>query len=45
LGLPALARADAPVPRRAVTGIGWGLLAAFGGVLVFWFLLDGFRGA
>ncbi|MGD9960719.1 hypothetical protein [Nocardioides sp.] len=39
--LPALARAGAPPGRRALTGAGWGLLAAFAGVLVFWLLLNG----
>jgi hypothetical protein len=45
VALPALARADAPSQRRALTGVWWGLLAAFFGVLVFWLLLSGFRGA
>lgn len=45
LALPALARAGAVPARRALTGIWWGLLAALAGVLVFWFLLNGFRGA
>jgi hypothetical protein len=45
VALPALARAGAPVPRRAIAGGGWGLLAAFIGVLVFWLLLNGFHGA
>lgn len=43
--LPALARAGAPTPRRAMTGVWWGLLAAFVGVAVFWFLLNGVNGA
>jgi hypothetical protein len=43
--LPALARRGAPTGRRALTGAGWGLLAAFVGVLVFWLLLSGFNGA
>ena len=43
--LPALARAGAPASRRALTGVCWGLLAAFVGVLAFWLLLNGFRGA
>jgi len=45
LGLPAMARADAPAGRRALTGAWWGLLAAFGGVLLFWLALNGLRGA
>lgn len=45
LALPALARAGGSVERRALTGVGWGLLAAVPGVLVFWLLLNGFRGA
>ena len=45
IGLPALAREDATTGRRALTGIWWGLLAAFVGVLVFWFLINGVRGA
>lgn len=45
VALPALARADAPSQRRALTGVWWGLLAAFFGVLVFWLMLSGFRGA
>jgi len=43
--LPALARMGAPTGRRALTGVCWGLLASSVGVLVFWFLLSGFRGA
>jgi hypothetical protein len=43
--VPALARAGAPMARRAVTGVGWGLLAALAGVLVFWLLVSGFGGA
>ena len=43
--LPALARGGAPTGRRALTGAGWGLLAAFVGVLVFWLLLSGLNGA
>ena len=43
--LPALARGGAPTGRRALTGAGWGLLAAFVGVLVFWLLLSGINGA
>ncbi|MFK5633449.1 MULTISPECIES: hypothetical protein [unclassified Ornithinimicrobium] len=45
IALPALARRDASPRTRALTGAGWGLLAALVGVLVFWFLLNGFRGA
>jgi hypothetical protein len=45
LALPALARAGAPTERRALTGAWWGLLAAFVGVVVFWLLLNGLRGA
>ncbi len=44
VALPALARGGASAARRALTGAGWGLLAAFVGVLVFWLLLSGFRG-
>lgn len=45
VGLPGMAREGASTGRRAVTGAWWGLLAAFAGVIVFWFLLNGFRGA
>ena len=45
IALPALAREGAPAGRRAMTGAWWGLLAAFVGVLVFWFLLNGLGGA
>jgi hypothetical protein len=45
VALPALAREGATTSRRARTGIWWGLLAALVGVLVFWFLLNGIRGA
>ena len=45
IGLPGLAREDASTGRRAMTGAWWGLLAAFVGVLVFWFLLNGISGA
>jgi drug/metabolite transporter (DMT)-like permease len=45
IALPALAREGASTGRRAMTGIWWGLLAAFVGVVVFWFLLNGFSGA
>jgi peptidoglycan biosynthesis protein MviN/MurJ (putative lipid II flippase) len=43
--LPALARVGAPTGRRALTGLCWGLVASFVGVLVFCLLLNGFRGA
>ena len=45
IALPALARAGASTGRRALTGAWWGLLASFAGVVVFWFLLNGFSGA
>jgi hypothetical protein len=45
VALPALARAGAPTGRRALTGACWGVVAAFVGVLVFWLLLSGLRGA
>lgn len=45
IALPALAREGASTGRRAMTGTWWGLLAALVGVLVFWFLLNGVRGA
>lgn len=45
LAFPAVARDGASTAARAVTGIGWGLLAAVVGLLVFWFLLNGFGGA
>lgn len=45
IALPAMARAGAPTRTRALIGLGWGLLAALVGVLVFWLLLNGFRGA
>jgi len=45
VALPALARAGAPTGRRVLTGVGWGILAGCTGVLVFWFLLNGFGGA
>ncbi len=45
VALPALARAGAPTARRALTGIGWGVLAFVVGLLAFWFLLNGFDGA
>ena len=45
IALPAMARAGATTGRRAMTGAWWGLLAAFAGVLLFWFLLNGLGGA
>jgi hypothetical protein len=45
VALPALARGGATTGRRALTGAGWGLLAAVVGMLVFWLLLSGFNGA
>lgn len=45
VALPALARAGAPTSGRAVTGVGWGFLAAIVGVAVFWFLINGLGGA
>lgn len=45
VALPALARDGYSTGRRAMTGLWWGLLAAFVGVLVFWFLLNGLGGA
>ena len=45
LALPALARAGAPTERRVLTGAWWGLLAALVGVVVFWLLISGLRGA
>jgi len=45
VALPALARAGAPTRRRAMTGLWWGLLAAFAGFLLFWFMLNGLTGA
>ncbi len=45
LALPELAPEGAGPGRRALVGAGWGLLAALVGVLVFWFLLNGLRGA
>jgi hypothetical protein len=43
--VPALAREGATRGRRALTGAWWGLLAAFAGVLVFFVLINGIRGA
>jgi hypothetical protein len=45
VALPALAHEGASTGRRARTGIWWGLLAALVGVLIFWFALNGVRGA
>lgn len=45
IALPGLAREGAGTGRRALTGVWWGLLAALVGVVVFWFLLNGIRGA
>lgn len=45
VALPGLAREGADTGRRALTGIGWGLLAAFVGVVVFFLLLNGVDGA
>jgi hypothetical protein len=45
VALPALAREGSPTGRRAMTGVWWGLLAAFVGVLVSWLLLNGLGGA
>ena len=45
IALPAMARPGASTVRRARTGIWWGLLAALGGVLIFWFALSGINGA
>ena len=45
VAVPALVREDASRGRRALTGVWWGLLAAFVGVVVFWLLISGFRGA
>jgi len=43
--LPALVRPGSSPARRALTGAGWGLLAAVVGVLVFWLLISGLSGA
>ena len=45
IALPGLAREGASTGRRAVTGIWWGLLGLFVGLVVFWFLLNGLGGA
>ena len=43
--VPALAREGASRSRRALTGVWWGLVATLVGVLVFWLLISGLRGA
>ena len=45
VALPGLAREGASTGRRALTGIWWGLLGLFVGLVVFWFLLNGLNGA
>ena len=45
IALPGLAREGAGTGRRALTGVWWGLLGLFVGLVVFWFLLNGIRGA
>ena len=45
VALPGLARAGASTGRRALTGMWWGLLGLFVGLVVFWFLLNGLNGA
>jgi hypothetical protein len=45
IALPALAGDGASTGRRALTGVWWGLLAAFVGVVVFFLLLNGVDGA
>ena len=45
VALPALAHEGASTGRRARTGVWWGLLGALVGVVVFWFALNGIRGA
>ena len=45
VALPALSPPGAPTGRRALIGAGLGLVAAFVGLLVFWFLLNGLGGA
>ena len=45
LVVPGLARAGASRRRRALTGAWLGLLAAFLGVVLFWLLISGLRGA
>src|SRR5690242_8531613 len=41
IALPGLAREGASAGRRALTGVWWGLLGLFVGLVVFWFLLNG----
>ncbi|MBL0749932.1 hypothetical protein [Nocardioides baculatus] len=41
IALPGLAREGASTGRRALTGVWWGLLGLFVGLVVFWFLLNG----
>lgn len=43
--LPALAPPGVSTGVRAFTGVGWGVIAALVGLLVFFFLLNGFDGA
>lgn len=45
VAFPALAPAGAGSGRRLVVGVGWGIAAALCGVALFWFLLNGLRGA
>lgn len=45
VALPGLAREGASTGRRALTGMWWGLLGLFVGLVVFWFLLNGLNGA
>ena len=45
VAFPAMWRAGASTGRRAFTGIWWGLLAAFVGVMFFFLLISGFDGA
>lgn len=45
LALPAMAPAAASTGIRVLIGVGWGVLAALVGLLVFFFLLNGFSGA
>ena len=45
VALPALAGEHATTGRRALTGVWWGMLAAFVGVLAYWLLISGLGGA
>lgn len=45
IALPALAPRGVGNGVRAFTGVGWGVIAALVGLLVFVFLLNGFDGA